>query len=260
MDFAALLRQERDRSRKKGAGAAAVTSQDASEDCREEEVLFEPFTRLIAAKPEPNWESTRRVKCDLDSVFYFQDWINDQDHDAFMEQVYCKAAKWKELPFRRLQCYQGNGLPPWIQNLADTLVRCGIFPVEIRPDHALLNEYLPGQGILGHTDGCAYLPLVACLSLGSPALISFRERLATHEIGTREPKLLCQLLLQPKSLIVFKADAYEYALHEICPTFSETLTENVANLDECCGKKGAIIERGTRISVTMRRSSEQEKK
>ncbi len=43
------------------------------------------------------------------------------------------------------------------------------------PNHCLVNEYLPGQGILPHEDGAAYFPCVATVSLGSHALLDIYE-------------------------------------------------------------------------------------
>lgn len=41
------------------------------------------------------------------------------------------------------------------------------------PNHVLVNEYLPGQGIMPHEDGAAYRPVVATVSLGSAAVVEF---------------------------------------------------------------------------------------
>lgn len=41
----------------------------------------------------------------------------------------------------------------------------------VRPNHILLNEYLPGQGISPHLDGDLFYPTIATVSLGTfPAL------------------------------------------------------------------------------------------
>lgn len=52
----------------------------------------------------------------------------------------------------------------------------GVFPSDQPPNHILLNEYRDGQGIGPHKDGPLYHPMVAVLSLGSPADIHFCPR------------------------------------------------------------------------------------
>ena len=37
---------------------------------------------------------------------------------------------------------------------------------QVRPNHILLNEYLPGQGIIPHLDGDLFYPTIATVSLG----------------------------------------------------------------------------------------------
>ena len=55
-------------------------------------------------------------------------------------------------------------------------------------NHCLVNEYQAGGGILAHTDGPAYEPMVAAVSLGSGVILQF-------ESGTK-------LWLAPGSLLV----------------------------------------------------------
>ena len=65
---------------------------------------------------------------------------------------------------------------PALQWMADALVSQGIFSKTQPPNHILVNEYHPGQGIMAHTDGPAYASRTATLSLGSDVLISFTPR------------------------------------------------------------------------------------
>jgi alkylated DNA repair protein alkB family protein 6 len=37
----------------------------------------------------------------------------------------------------------------------------------VKPNHVLLNEYLPGQGISPHLDGDLFYPTIATVSLGN---------------------------------------------------------------------------------------------
>jgi alkylated DNA repair protein alkB family protein 6 len=74
------------------------------------------------------------------------------------------------------------------------------------PNHVLINEYLPGQGIMAHKDGPAYYPVVCTVSLGAPLCLDIYE---TKEDGTIEAeptwrifqvsKLLCSCILEMPS-------------------------------------------------------------
>ncbi len=93
-------------------------------------------------------------------------------------------------------------LPAWLNQLADMLVCSGVVSPELRPNTCLINEYLPGQGIMAHEDGPRYWPHVLTLSLGSPATLVFHSKLNPNEIGTaREPVM--KMILQPRSLVIF---------------------------------------------------------
>lgn len=44
------------------------------------------------------------------------------------------------------------------------------------PNHVLINEYLPGQGIFPHEDGNAYYPVVCTISIGSAIVLDIYEK------------------------------------------------------------------------------------
>ena len=64
-------------------------------------------------------------------------------------------------------------LPGWVGAVCDALVRSGVFPPDAPPNHVLLNEYQPEQGIDAHRDGPLYAPRVAIVSLGSACSFDF---------------------------------------------------------------------------------------
>ena len=47
----------------------------------------------------------------------------------------------------------------------------------VKPNHILLNEYLPGQGISPHLDGDLFYPTIATVSLGNSILILQRAHI-----------------------------------------------------------------------------------
>lgn len=94
-----------------------------------------------------------------------------------------------------------------------------------RANHVLVNHYEPGQGILPHTDGPAYSPWAAILSLGSAAVFDFWRDHA-HAASGMLPAL--SLLLPPRSLLIFSEDAYQKHLHGLADRSCDTL-EGIAN-------------------------------
>lgn len=47
------------------------------------------------------------------------------------------------------------------------------FPTEKSPNHVLVNEYLPGQGIMRHLDGPLFTPIICTVTCGSHAVLNF---------------------------------------------------------------------------------------
>jgi len=66
-----------------------------------------------------------------------------------------------------------ESLPPILEKLCHQ-IGARLFPQEKIPNHVLVNRYAPGDGIFPHTDGPAYHPLVAILSLNSDCAFDFR--------------------------------------------------------------------------------------
>lgn len=102
-------------------------------------------------------------------------------------------------------------LPFWLLDLADRLVRDGIFSKT--PDQVIVNEYLPGQGIAPHVD-CepCFGDIVASLSLGSTCLMEFRD--------TQSDEILVHTL-EPRSLLILGGEARFDWKHGIPPRKSD---------------------------------------
>ena len=134
-------------------------------------------------------------------------------------------------------------------SVCDELVRCGYFPPECPPNHVLLNEYQPGQGIDAHKDGPLYAPHVAILSLGSHATFQFVE-----DTTARSP--LASLLLPPRGVLVFTGDAYEHALHTVpADEADDCARPGLIRLDAATAPvepSGTLAPRTRRLSLTVR--------
>ena len=124
------------------------------------------------------------------------------------------------------------------------------------PNHVLVNEYTPGQGIFPHEDGPAYQPVVATVSLASHIVLDIYAKKAdgSGERG-REPKW--RILQEPRSLLITTGDLYRDCLHGISEIeVDEDLNqESVANWGLVHNKgdfQEGMKSRETRVSLTFR--------
>lgn len=184
--------------------------------------------------------------------------------------------EWKVMSYgKRRVCMfgeeTGGSLPPPLEEIAQELVKREVFPASLIPNHVLLNEYQPGQGILPHTDGPRYEHRTATLSLGSDVVIEFSKRLSSSEIGSTRSNhgaengnsddalesgdgnpsssvAPIQILLESGSLLVFDGDAYLNYCHGIeMDVWRDVTTDKCLN-----AASGKIVPRGLRYSLTFR--------
>lgn len=147
-----------------------------------------------------------------------QPWLNDLKRRV---QHYGYKYDYKARSVRP-DSYLGS-LPNWLKSITDKL--------PFRPNQAIVNEYLPGQGISAHID-CepCFDSTIASLSLGSPVIMQF-----THP-KTKQNE---EIYLKPRSLIILSGEArYEWQ-HAIPARKSDTVG-------------GFKIQRNRRISITYR--------
>jgi alkylated DNA repair protein alkB family protein 6 len=144
--------------------------------------------------------------------------------------------RWKQLSKRRLQTWPSDlskntlldaPLPPWLKEPIISRLRsipisrkneqCHIFSdsPHSAPNHVLINEYLPGQGIMPHKDGAAYHPVVCTVSLGSSLCLDIY---GTKEDGTTESQPKWKIFQEPRSLLITTGALYTDFLHGIAET------------------------------------------
>jgi alkylated DNA repair protein alkB family protein 6 len=121
------------------------------------------------------------------------------------------------------------------------------------PNHVLVNEYLPGQGIMPHQDGPLYNSIVATVTLNSHSILNFYPHASnvtsTIEMSS-EPEF--SVLLEPRSLFIQTGQLYKTYLHGIAEVTEDDFVENPPiNYDQ--SSTSSILHRGTRISLTYRR-------
>ena len=118
------------------------------------------------------------------------------------------------------------------------------------PNHCLINEYQPGQGIHPHEDGDAYYPVVATVSLGSHIVLDVRPKEGAKDAGWR-------ILQEPRSLLITTGELYTECRHGIdeVKVDEDLRSDKIVNWD-LLGNKELFAEgsaaRETRISLTFR--------
>jgi alkylated DNA repair dioxygenase AlkB len=157
----------------------------------------------------------------------------DQQHDAWMTELSRRVQHYGYRyhygrPHVHLneQDHLGS-LPEWLSSLAYRLT--SVVLLLQSPDQAIINEYMPGQGISKHVDcpGC-FGPRIATVSLGS-ACVMFLRRQQFQRIQ----------FLQRRSALVLTGDSRSHWTHEIPARKNDEVN-------------GVGLPRGRRLSVTFR--------
>ncbi|KAH6912137.1 hypothetical protein BKA70DRAFT_1266737 [Coprinopsis sp. MPI-PUGE-AT-0042] len=168
---------------------------------------------------------------------YLPNFINEEEEEYLIRKIEeSSQQKWKILANRRLQIWGGDitekgtlcaqPLPDFIRKFPDVISkiqRTGAFASSPhqQPNHVIMNEYLPGQGIMAHEDGPVYHPVVATLSLGSHCVFDYYKYQSSEPSvasgGGRaiEPTPTHSLLLERRSLVISFDDMYTSHLHGI---------------------------------------------
>eukprot|EP01104_Vermistella_antarctica_P015702 TRINITY_DN5217_c0_g1_i1.p1 TRINITY_DN5217_c0_g1~~TRINITY_DN5217_c0_g1_i1.p1 ORF type:complete len:339 (+),score=54.81 TRINITY_DN5217_c0_g1_i1:644-1660(+) len=206
---------------------------------------------------------------DVDSIYYIPEYINGEMESWLLEQVYSQGKdRWVQLRGRRLQLLGGvptvgregtrlQRLPCYMRYLSRMFKRDGLFRKP--PNHCLLNEYDPGQGISAHKDGPKWKPYVVVLNLGGTACFHLAR---SPQIGSAHDEEGegsgggTSVFLRPRSLLIFTADAYHHYKHSIAPTVVDVIGTECCNTDLAGVRVGESVPReSVRVSLTMRHVS-----
>lgn len=186
------------------------------------------------------------------------------------------ANRWITLSHRRLQAIPtkltatntllASPLPTWLSEpVIARFNDLGIFQeAPHNVNHCLINEYLPGQGIMPHEDGGAYHPVVATVSLCGSLVLDVTHKTRKNgpngdSSSEQDGPKSWRILQEPRSLLVTTSAAYSDTLHGIANVTEDVdlNEESVANWN-LLGNQQAIEahqgrnERTTRISLTYR--------
>ena len=183
---------------------------------------------------------------------------------------------WKTLAHRRLQAHPSPlsptntllaaPLPTWLRD--PVVPRLLSLPVDLidsifhnsphgTPNHCLINEYLPGQGIHAHEDGDAYYHVVATVSLGSHIILDIKAK-KNNTMGEKSQDMpRWRVLQEPRSLLITTGELYTDCLHGISEVkIDEVLGESsIANwnlLGDRTPFAGGQAAREPRVSLTFR--------
>ena len=103
-------------------------------------------------------------------------------------------------------------IPEWLQCHVKRINSLeGVFPEGKKANHILVNEYLPGVGIMPHLDGPLFHPVISTISLGSHTVLDFYE---PFDEKSEEPKTQFEerksfsILVEPRSLLILSEDLY----------------------------------------------------
>lgn len=180
----------------------------------------------------------------IDGLYYQEEFLSPALEAALHQWI--DQQEWRTDLLRRVQHYgwrydyrahqvdfadRIGDLPPILDDLGRSLQAHGC--LEALPDQAIINEYLPGQGIAPHID-CepCFGPQIAMLSILSSYSMEF-ERVATCE--------RTQLFLARRSVCVIQGPARTLWTHGIAKRKSDPLPGGGRSL------------RGRRLSITLRK-------
>ncbi|KAI0363234.1 hypothetical protein BV20DRAFT_975913 [Pilatotrama ljubarskyi] len=240
------------------------------------------------------------------NTYYIPDFVSEEEEEYLIRKIHeAPQPWWKRLANRRLQIWGGDltakkalipqDMPAFVNQYPDIVGRIrdtGAFKGSAhgQPNHIIMNEYAPGQGIMPHEDGPAYHPVVATLSMGSHTVFHYYKykldddaapAQAEQSAGTTtaagpmmasgsgrpiDPTPVLSLLLEPRSLVITTSSLYTSHLHGIDEVQADIFTpdgrtsqERIANFDMLRGKaekeaiaNGGKLERGMRFSLTCR--------
>eukprot|EP00842_Homolaphlyctis_polyrhiza_P003027 jgi/Hompol1/3725/HPOL_003340-RA len=234
-------------------------------------------------------------------ITYIPRFLTPAEANTLVRRIFASKKRWITLRNRRLQTWgmqpeqlaeslsplsaptSRNGapepLPSWLASLGSRIAALGIFnpqnslagSVAKTPNHVLINEYRPGQGIYPHKDGPKYHPAVATISLGEHALLDFYQGDLPQSPSSGPPKPRFSVVVEPCSLIVLTEQAYTDYMHGIQESFEFDVSRHDGTDGYCVANASGFLNRyaserglptapdrvtvhreGTRISLTFR--------
>lgn len=135
-----------------------------------------------------------------DTLYYVPNFITDEEEKHLLSCVYnVPRTRWVQLRNRRLQNWGGQphtkgmiqteSLPKWLEPFNERILKMGHETIyrdsSFQFNHCLVNEYESGQGIMPHTDGPVYFPIVTTITLQSHTVIEFYRPIDSASVEVR---------------------------------------------------------------------------
>lgn len=203
------------------------------------------------------------------SCYYVPSFVTPSEEELILSEIRkLPCSRWTLLTHRRLLSLPSTltgpardtllaaPLPIYLQPTVARLRETTFFessPHKV-PNHVLINEYKPGEGIMPHEDGPAYSSITATISLGSHTVLEIYKK---NEHSERDTDPTWRILQEPRSLLVIEGDMYINTLHGISElqTDENLNGEHIVNWDLLEDKRpyqNGNAQRQTRISLTLR--------
>ena len=169
----------------------------------------------------PAYDRNAPVLADIDGLRYVREFLSEEEQHRTLRNI--DRAPWQDDLKRRVQHYgwrydyqsrivshdmRIGEFPMWLQSLAAKLRDAGMF--RRTPDQAIVNEYLPGQGIAMHVDRQCFGPVVATISLCDAWHMDLRPLRGS-------PSETRHILLQAGSVLILSGEARYRWMHGISP-------------------------------------------
>ncbi|XP_065660655.1 alpha-ketoglutarate-dependent dioxygenase alkB homolog 6-like [Hydra vulgaris] len=195
------------------------------------------------------------------SAFYIPNFLTLEDEDTLLSKIYeVPKPKWTILSNRRLQNWGGlphakgmvpEAIPSWLNNYITRVGSLDLFDGK-QPNHVLINEYQPSQGIMPHFDGPLFYPTISTITVGSHTLLDFYKPLDETDDGVigYQNLYIGSFLLERRSLVCFKESMYSSYMHGIKEVFEDNLIDS--NVLNDVAETSQTLVRGTRLSITIR--------
>ena len=174
-------------------------------------------------------------------LFLFPDFINEAKEQQLLNEI--DDQTWIVDYSRRLQYYGYRNelekpydlipfpvsMPPLIYQLSQELVEQKI--LLLQPDQVIINEYVPGEGIIPHRDRAYYENQICGVNLGSGCIMRFIKGRNEEGIDIEIPR---------RSLYLMQDDARKKWKHGIPPRKKDKID-------------GLVHHRERRVSITYRK-------
>ena len=190
------------------------------------------------------------------TAYYIPNFLTDTQQQDLIHAIYsAPKPKWTALSDRRLQNWGGyphtkgmvpEPMPVWLSKQITAVAAIGLFG-DRTPNHVLINEYTPGQGIMPHLDGPLYHPVVVNISLCAPILMDFYKTVSDDNANLAD-RYKYSFLLEPKSLLCLQNEMYENTLHGI----ENRLVDRSDNVKNIHLSTPLEFVRERRVSLTIR--------